>query len=205
MSRGPTSIDEIIKKTLSGIKKAQKDYENWSGLWLWEAPEYMLTTYIAREICTIEGSYYLTLESNVKKTVKEAGGYAKGRPPKDARRGGRSDIMLWWSKGTPRAVIEVKNQLSNAEEIRKDIIRIKDMLNKENSFQCGLIAFYTSRQKKKGDSKGARAKIKEWLENIECGTQDILGEGYRLSRRNIPIRGDNDNAWVASVLCIRIR
>lgn len=204
MPKGPISIDEVIKKTLSGIVKAQQDYEAWSrGLGLREAPEYMLTTYIAREICTIEGSYYLTLESNVKETVKEAGGYAKGRPPQDARRGGRSDITLWWSQGNPRAVIEVKNQTSSTEKIRKDIIRIKDMIKKDNSFQCGLIAFYTSREKKRGDSGGARAKIEEWLENIECGTRDILGEGCRLSRHDIPIKGGDDDAWVASVLHIQ--
>ena len=58
----------VIKKTLSGIAKAQRDYETWSGdLWLWEAPEYMLTTYIAKELWTIPGSKYLTLEPNVRR------------------------------------------------------------------------------------------------------------------------------------------
>ena len=205
MPNGPISIDEVIEKTLSGIVKAQQDYEAWSGgLWLWEGPEYMLTTYIAKEICTIEGSYYLTLESSVKETVVEAGGWGRGRPPQAARRGGRSDITLYWGNGYPRSVIEVKNQVSDIAKVNKDIIRIKTLLrNRKSKFQCGLIAFYTSRGKKRGDDGGARAKIEEWLENIECGTRDILGAGYRLSRHDIQIKGDDDNAWVASVLHVR--
>ena len=38
-------MDDIANKTLAGISKAQKDYEDWTGgYWLWEAPEYMITT-----------------------------------------------------------------------------------------------------------------------------------------------------------------
>ena len=64
-------MKDVIKKTLSGIAKAQRDYEAWSGgSWLWEAPEYMLTVYIAKELWTIPGSKYLTLESHVRRTLK---------------------------------------------------------------------------------------------------------------------------------------
>lgn len=204
MPKGPISRDEVIEKTLSGIVKAQQDYEAWSGgLWLWEAPEYMLTTYIAREICTIEGSYSLTLESNVKETVENAGGTGRGGLHEAVRPSGRFDITLYWGNGCPRAVIEVKNQVAIAADMKKDIIRVKNLLRRKNTFQFGLVAFYTSRGKKRGDSGGARAKIEEWLENIECGTRDILGEGYRLSRHDIPIKGDDDDAWVASVLRVQ--
>ena len=59
-------IEDVVEKTLSGIAKAQKDYEDWSGgYWLWKAPEYMLTMYIARAIRTIPGSHCLTLEDKV--------------------------------------------------------------------------------------------------------------------------------------------
>ena len=205
MPKGPISRDEVIEKTLSGIVKAQQDYEAWSGgRWLWKAPEYMLTTYIAREICTIEGSYYLTLESNVKETVENAGGTGRGGLHEAVRPSGRFDITLYWGNRYPRAVIEVKNQVAIAGDIKEDIIRVQTLLrNKKNKFQFGLIAFYTSRRKKRGDSGGARAKIEERLENIECGTRDILREGYRLSRHDIPIKGDDDDAWVASVLRVQ--
>ena len=205
MPNGSISIDEVIKKTLSGIVKAQKDYEYWSGgYWLWEAPEYMLTTYIAREICTIHGAYYLTLESNVRGIVEDAGGIGRGRLHEDVRLGGRSDITLWWGGGTPRAAVEVKNQVSNAAKIRDDIIRIKTLLrNEENTFQCGLVAFYTSRRDRGGDGERARATIKERLANIKSETQDILGEEHHLRRHDSRIRVDGDSAWVASVLLIQ--
>lgn len=72
-----TNSSNIIKKTLSGITKAHKDYEKWSGLWLWKAPEYMITTYIAKEIATLEPGYVF-LEQNAKESIKEAGGVGQG-------------------------------------------------------------------------------------------------------------------------------
>ena len=53
MKKGPVPIESVIKKTIRAISRAQNDYEEWSQFWLWQAPEYMLTTYIAREIATI--------------------------------------------------------------------------------------------------------------------------------------------------------
>ena len=43
------SLDLIIKAIISSIEQAQEDYESWSGGdWLWNAPEYLLTTSIAK-------------------------------------------------------------------------------------------------------------------------------------------------------------
>ena len=51
------SIDRIIKATLVGIKKSQKQYETWSGgSWLWEAPEYLITINVANKISDLVGS-----------------------------------------------------------------------------------------------------------------------------------------------------
>ena len=141
---GPVPMEAVINKTLSGIAKAQRDYNAWSGLWLWEAPEYMLTTYIAKELWTIPGSKYLTLEPKVRRTLKNAGGVGRGRTPKFARLDGRFDIVLWWKNGTPRAVIEVKKEIGYPYKIKKDIERISTMLRTRNSLRYGLIAFYTS-------------------------------------------------------------
>ena len=204
--RGLVPIQDVIKKTLSGIAKAQRDYKVWSGgSWLWEAPEYMLTVYIAKELRTISGSIYLTFESNVRRTLKDAGGMGRGKISEAVRLGGRSDIVLWRSNGSPRSVIEVKNQVSDsATEIKQDIIRINTMLrNRDNSFQCGLIAFYTSSRDRGGDGEKARSTIKKRLKNIECKAQNILGENGRLSKHDSNIRVDGDSAWVASVLQIQ--
>lgn len=209
--RGPVPIKAIIKKTRSGIVKAQKDYEAWSGgLWLFEAPEYMLTMYIAKELWTLSGRkkprLYLTLESNVRGVLKDAGGMGRGKISEAARPGGRSDIMLWWgSNDMPRVVIEVKRWVSDsATEIKQDIERINTMLRKrDNSFQCGLVAFYTSRWDREGDGEGARSTIKDRLENIEQETRKILGKERDLFRHDSRIKVAGDSAWVASVLQIQ--
>ena len=77
-SKGPIPKEFIIEKTLSGICKAQKDYEDWSGGgWLYEAPESLQTVYIAREIFKkirkAGHSMSLTFENHVETTMKCAG------------------------------------------------------------------------------------------------------------------------------------
>ena len=203
---GPVPMKAVIKKALSGIAKAQRDYEAWSGgFWLWQAPEYILTVYIAKELWTVPGSKYLTLESNVRRTLEDAGGMGRGKISEATRPGGRSDIVLWWSSSDmPRAVIEVKKVSYSATEIKQDIERISTTLRKRgNSIQCGLVAFYTSTRDREGDGEGARSTIKARLKNIEQETRKILGKEHRLSRHDSRIRVDGDSAWVASVLQIQ--
>ena len=206
---GPIPTEDVIKKTLSGIVKAQKDYEAWSGgYWLWKAPEYMLTMYIAKEIWAIPGSKYLTLESKVRENMSEAGGFGRGRLSENVRPDGRSDITLYWAGETPRAIIEVKNQIETINKIKDDIDRISTMLrNADSTFQFGLIAFYTSCKDRGEDGKRAKSTIEERLERIESETRDILdilGKEYRLSRHDAAIKVDGDSAWVASVLKIQL-
>lgn len=56
------SIEDIVEATLSGIKKSQEQYENWSGgSWLWEAPEYLITINVAKKMSELAGSKYITL------------------------------------------------------------------------------------------------------------------------------------------------
>ena len=113
---GPLPIDDVIRKTLRGIARAQKDYEYWTdGYWLQEAPEYMTTVYVAREICkTKDRGYYLTLESNAGQTVRDAGGIGKGRVSAESRLGGKFDIVLYRADGYPRIVIELKNRSADS-------------------------------------------------------------------------------------------
>ena len=42
------SINAIVKAAIKAVDKAHKDYESWSGgYWLWNAPEYLSTVYVA--------------------------------------------------------------------------------------------------------------------------------------------------------------
>lgn len=200
----PVPMEIIVAKTLEGIAHAQNDYETWTGgSWLWEAPEYLVTSYIAREIATVEDyTYYLTLESGVKDALDYAGGRS-GRPRLALRRDGRFDILLWWANHErPRAVIEVKNQVYGFSTIASDVARVCAVLSRprpSSSFQCGLVVFYASKY-----LEGRPNEVESWLndrlERIRSSTQDFVGErDLKLDWRHRSIERDEDSAWTAVV------
>ena len=202
MNMGPVPIELVIKKTIRAISRAQTDYEKWSQFWLWQAPEYMLTTYVAREISTIPNyTYYLTLENNVRGALDDAGGRKTGRPPDALRQHGRMDILLWRANSTPRAVIEVKNGVDGFSRLNDDIIRICTILNQDRTskFQCGLMAFYSSCRGLR--NKSAKDRLKERLESLkESGRQMVRNEGLNLSTHGGKITvDDDDSAWAPAV------
>lgn len=47
---GPLAIEDIITACLKGVVEAQKAYVAWSEEWLWRAPEYFGTVFVAREL-----------------------------------------------------------------------------------------------------------------------------------------------------------
>ncbi len=117
---------DIENAALKGIAKSHEEYTTWSaGCWLDEAPEYLITTNIAREIWRSfkQGHhYFLTLEEKVRNVCECAEGEI-----------GNVDIALWdpvpaGTQRSCRAIIEVKKQISGFEHIRDDIQRICDLL-----------------------------------------------------------------------------
>ena len=205
MGKGPLPIETIIKKTFKAINKAQSDYEKWTGgFWLWEAPEYMLTTYIAREISTIRNhTYYLTLENSVREALGDAGGLNRGRPLNALRLNGRMDILLWRANDTPRVAIEVKNQVSSFLQIKDDVDRICSLLKKRNNtFQCGLMTFYTSCRDR--GNVCSQDRILQRLKEMESdGREFIQKERMNLSIQKNKCTIDGDSAWLAVVWEIR--
>ena len=203
---GPLPIDDVISKTLRGIARAQKDYEFWTGsYWLQEAPEYMATVYVAREICkTKDRGYYLTLESNAGQTVRDAGGIGRGRVSPQSRLGGKFDIVLYRADGYPRIVIELKKQVSSFTQLERDTRRICDALrNPSNTIDRGLLAFYTSWNDTTG--KSARDRILEILVEVRREAQKYLKKGRTPLKSSIHrrITVDGDSAWVAAALQIK--
>jgi hypothetical protein len=189
---------------LDGIVSAQKDYAKWSGgEWLWNAPEYMLNIYMAQKISKIDGAKYITLENSAKGAMSDAGARGKGRLHSKIRENGRFDALLWWGGDTPRAVIEIKNQISSVKAIEDDLHRISHVLQRnsaDSSFQFGVVAYYTSCR----DSKEFEAKerLKKRLENISNRAKNTVGNN-KIVPYSKKIRVDGDSAWVAAALLIK--
>ena len=199
----PVPMGKIVAKTLEGIARAQHDYKTLSGgYWLWMAPEYFVTSCIAREIRTVGcHTYYLTLESGVRDTTY-AGGRRSGKPPSALRLNGKFDIVLWWGNDHPRAVIEVKKQVHGFSAIRSDVARVCTILSQPrppSSFQCGLVVFYASKY-----LEGRPNEVESWLndrlERMRSSTQEFVGrKGLKLHWRARPMEREEDSAWTAVV------
>ncbi len=199
------AIDLIVKKILQGIIQAQKDYSEWTdGDWLWTAPEYLLTTCIAQKIMKLDGSKYLTLENNAKSAIEEAGAKGKGKLNARIRSNGRFDILLWWGSYNPRAVIEVKNQITSSIALKNDLLRIREVLRRKqnvSTFQFGAMAYYTSTFDSKRFS--AKERILKRTHRILRDAQGIVGENLQVVEYRSRIRVEDDSAWVAVVLLIK--
>ena len=194
----------IIKKTLSGITKAHKDYEKWSGLWLCTGPEYMVTTYIAKEIAT-GTRHYVTLEQDAKESIKEAGGPGSGKFTEGTRsklEGGRFDIVVW-DGDTPVTIIEVKNQphgFSGSNGIKGDVDNICRVLKGENSFQYGLVAYYSALNEK--NTVSAVKRTSRRVDKIKSAAEKHIKEKKKgLKLRQYPSH-PKPNAWIGVVLQI---
>ena len=206
MSRA-ISIDKITESALDGIDESMKLYQKWSGgEWLWNAPEYLITVKVAENIANINGNKYITLEDNVDYILDLANAKGQGRISEKIRKNGRSDIVLWWADGTPRAIIEVKNAVYKLDKITHDIDRIRNILKRKKSnstIQFGLIAFYIDRNYKTGNAKEkVEDKIYKIKEDIVENYKDLTCE---LSFREKDIFKDDTNAWSSVVFLLKVK
>ncbi len=199
------SINQIVNATLSGIEISHKKYEIWSGgYWLWEGPEYLITINVAEIIANLSGSKYITLEHSSAQTIEEAGAKRRGRLPRDIRKHGKVDILVWWANDTPRAIIEIKNQIYSKDQYYKDIKRIREFIKLNStlsSIQFGLFAFYDSAFD--GERLSAEEKIEAKIKRIKENIRAILGDNFQLSVKTSKMYRVEDSAWAA--VCILIR
>ena len=197
----------IVKKTLRGISKAQKDYEAWSDLWLWQAPEYMITTYIAKEIAPV--SPYVTLEQNAGESTEAGGGVGKGKVSDRTRRKlerGRFDIVVWKGDDTPIIIIEVKNQPMTFNQISGDVDNICRVLKgKNNSLRYGLVTYYLGLVQKT-DAESAEKRTSRIVEKIRCDAESRIETKWGLKLRQHLSHPKpqvfEDSAWIGVVLQI---
>ncbi|MCY4498159.1 MAG: hypothetical protein OXC14_12825 [Rhodospirillaceae bacterium] len=201
----PYPTRKIIDKTMDGIVRAQRDYKRMSGgYWLSEAPEYFATTHVANEISTLKKKeLFVTLEENVRQTVKDAGGSVRRR---DLRRlQARADVVVW-EGDVAKGVVEIKLMPTGFSSIRKDTGRVCSILQDENDLEFGLIAYYRSFAN--GAWKPARQRLSDRITRIRGEARKFV-EGKRgLHLQAFPAKTDEDirtigdSAWSVEVLKI---
>lgn len=198
------SITEIAKGALKGVIKAQKEYKEWSGgEWLWCAPEYFSTVFVAQEIANLDGSKYVTVENSASSAIDDAGARGRGKLHSKIRANGRFDILLWWADETPRAPIEVKCQVVGIEKIKADLHRIEKVLHRnkaDSSFQFGMVVFYTSC--KDGNGFSAKDILAKRIENIKNDCKQMI-QSCAIQMASSKIYTDGDSAWVASAIILK--
>lgn len=202
------SIDNIISKTLDGIRTAHSEYCQWSnGYWIVDGPEYFITTAIARKIAGIRDyNLRVTMEHSIRSTLKEAGGLKRGRPSSRHQLSGRFDIVVWRKNDRPRCAIEVKNRVTGFSDLRSDVERLSEGLLQKNTFQCGLVAFCCGAETKNysdGRKKESTAILNERIDSILDNARILLqGNGRKLSLKKRLVEKDEDYGCMAAVIKI---
>jgi len=200
------SIEQVSEACLSGIETSFKEYLKWSrDEWLWNAPEYLLTVNIAKKIMKLDGPKYVTLEDNVRHTLANANAKIKGRLSENTRPDGRADIILWWgSKGTPRAVIEVKHRVGQFRHIQEDIDRIIEILKKESDLQFAISTFYMDRYyENKIDIVGIYEKKIKKIFNDTVEYLDKKLTSYEITWQRKIVAEDDKNVRAGVVFLIK--
>lgn len=166
----------IVRKTLAGIVQAQSDYYRWSdGLDLREAPEYMITTSVARQLAGIRNrTFDLTLEQNIRNTDE------------------RFDIVLW-NGDDPRAAIEIKKIRNRYNALEDDLDRICETLHKEATFDFGLAAYYIY--------KDNGTPLQHRMDEIDTRAYNLAEDnGFNFQSHGGRIRASDDICWAVAVL-----
>ena len=203
--------EKVLESIISGIEKARTDYEHWTG-WhpdhapsCYRVPEYMLTTYIAKSISGGDpgSEYWVTLESNVIDTVRDAGGFKPGKRSNALSRQGRFDIVLW-STNKPQAVIEVKMREWNRVAIHgimPDVERISATLKSAKGIQYGVLALYLRRF---NSTRGSAVdKLETVGSNIASHAKEIVeSKGLRFKRTLGEMEVDDKQAFRTELLVI---
>lgn len=201
------ATDVISGAIISGIEKAHEDYRKMSGgYWVWTAAEYMLTTYIAKELSEMEGAKFVTIESNGSSSMEHAQAIAPGPKPLKARLNGRFDILLWWGKSQPRAVIEVKNQPGGPSTWYHDIERITSVLKisrETSSIKFGAFAYYYSAAD--GELLSGAEKVSQKFARVEDYVRKQIADRYHVYQVTSEIHDEGvEGAWGTACLIIRM-
>ncbi|EOX3117659.1 hypothetical protein ACPFMY_000498 [Vibrio cholerae] len=202
--KGRISKLAVVDACLEGVVSAQYEYCHMSGGdWVCWAPEYFITTSIAQYLHQAKGSKYVTMENGAYDALDYAGAVGKGRLHGDIRSSGRFDLLLWWAKGDPRAVIEVKNSVFNKSQYESDLKRITGVLKRkklQSSIEFGAFAFYSAAE----DSswKKAHEILEQRVETIQNNAQEIVGDGFKATLYIRDIVIEDSSGWFAGCILV---
>ncbi len=202
--KGRISRSKVVDECLNGVISAQEQYEEMSGgNWVCWAPEYFLTSCVAQSLSDMKGSKYITIENGAYDALDYAGAVGKGRLHRDIRSSGRFDLLLWWAKGDPRAVIEVKNRVFNKTQYEADLKRITAVLKRkkqESTMEFGAFAFYSATD----DSTTQNSKdiLIQRIEKIKINAQAIVGPEFCATLYTSDIEVEEESAWFAGCILV---
>lgn len=203
---GPLAVEDIINGCLKGVVNAQKSYSSWSGEWLWCAPEYFTTVFVARELGKLNAPKYITLENKALSAIEDAGAKGQGKLHSAIRANGRFDILLWWSNGTPRAPIEIKCQVLKIAKLKADIERMSNVIRRkraDSTIGFGAIVFYSSCDD--NSEFTAKERLAKCLENLLRDAKVISGENCHITMQSTPIKTVGGSAWTAAALVLKAK
>lgn len=100
--------EELMQATLDAIIESQNDFMRMSnGYWLDIAPEYFLTTSIAKRLADPAQGIYSSLEEPM-----ASFNFGRGRRNHGLRFTGKADVAIWDRDENPVGIVEVKKQVS---------------------------------------------------------------------------------------------
>ena len=188
-----------------GIVNSQNSYERLSGgEWAWMAPEYWITTEVARRLGEVDPEQFnVTLESKVRDVLGFAGGIRRGRPSYASRIGGRFDAVVWNGEGFSVGIVEIKRQTS-IESVRWDALRIAEVLKmrgEESTILFGVIGYYFSSRPVKNCS--ADSNVANRIDTLTDSVREWVGGDTPVKvwkeKRNA---AGSDDSWGACSICI---
>ncbi|ERE05790.1 hypothetical protein O166_09880 [Pseudogulbenkiania ferrooxidans EGD-HP2] len=211
---------EVVGAICSGIRQADREYGKWTGdEGIDNAPEYLMTCAIARELVKLGKGYYATLEASVRGTLKCARIPGENRDSEGISKKGRADIVLWVApdgsdEGLPRSVIEVKKRVMKPnEQFEKDVRRLKAVMTqsmaKVGTLDFGCLAFWMGVDvtPAAGDSY-AEEKLTAASNDLLKSAKGVLGKGRLVARLERPklhwgrYEDGTSYAWAPCVLVI---
>ena len=182
-----------------GIMTAIKEFDEWMGEYSWSFPEYVFTTYIARELG--ERGISFGLENNVGNVLKGAEAVTPGPFKKRLKASGRADIVLYRANEYPFALIEVKRQAWVFNKIASDFERISLALleNPErSSLDFTAIAFSLESPATLDEKLSCEERLTSWIDCVYGEfSERATARGLTSQLYKAETETNGDTAWGA--------